>query len=66
MILQEGDKIMVVHRRLFENDKARYFIGIVDGYENGIIKVSGHTWIKEQFGEFFEARTPQGRPGYAD
>ncbi len=53
MILQEGDKILVAHRRLFENDKSRYFVGVVDGYESGIIKVSGYTWTKEQFGGNF-------------
>lgn len=53
MILQEGDKLLVVHRRLFEGDKARYFIGIVDGYEHGITKVTGYTWVREQFGGNF-------------
>src|SRR4051794_3566351 len=53
MILQEGDKLLVVYRRLFESDKSRYFIGVVDGYENGVAKVSGHTWMKEQFGGSF-------------
>jgi hypothetical protein len=49
MILQTGDKILVVHRRLFETDKTRYFIGEVDGYEAGIMKATGHSWVQEQF-----------------
>lgn len=47
MILGEGDKILVVHRRLFEADKTRYFVGIVDAYADGIAKATGFTWMKD-------------------
>lgn len=50
MILQEGDKILVVHRRLFENDTDRFFVGVVDGYETGIARATGYSWYKDQFG----------------
>ena len=53
MILDEGDKVLIVHRRLFAEDAARYFVGVVDGYENGITKASGFTWVREQFGGNF-------------
>src|SRR4051812_30451811 len=60
MILQEGDKLLVVHRRLFESDEARFFIGVVDGYESGIVKVTGFSWIREQFaGSFVEKKDPR-------
>jgi hypothetical protein len=45
MVLSEGSKVLIVHRRLFEADHPRYFVGQVDGYENGIAKVTGHTWV---------------------
>jgi hypothetical protein len=50
MILEKGDKILVVHRRLFERDSDRFFVGIVDGYEDGIARVSGYSWYKNQLG----------------
>ncbi|GJL55474.1 MAG: hypothetical protein NPIRA02_26060 [Nitrospirales bacterium] len=57
MILSNGSKVLVVHRRLFADDQTRYFIGTVLGYENGIAKVKGHTYIKDSLnGEFVERR----------
>ena len=47
MILNPGDKILVVHRPLFEADTARYFLGLVDAYEAGIAKVVGTSWVKD-------------------
>jgi hypothetical protein len=49
MILEEGDKILIVYRRLFEGDETRYFAGIVDGYEAGVAKVTGRTWLRDTF-----------------
>lgn len=55
MILHEGNKVLVVHRRLFETDRPRFFVGTVDGYEAGVAKVSGFSWVKDQFvGKFVE------------
>jgi hypothetical protein len=42
MILQKGEKIHVIHRRNFEKDPHRHFVGVVDSYENGLTRVSGH------------------------
>ena len=50
MLLKEGDKVLVAHRRLFEKDEARYFIGRVEGYEAGVIRASGHSFVREQMG----------------
>jgi hypothetical protein len=44
MILQQGEKIHVVHRRHFEKDPHRHFIGVVDAYENGILRATGHVY----------------------
>lgn len=49
MILDRGDKVLIVHRRLFDGDSIRFFVGVVDSYEDGIAKVTGHTWIREPF-----------------
>lgn len=47
MLLKEGDKLLVAHRRLFERDESRYFIGRVDVYEAGIVKTTGHSYIRD-------------------
>lgn len=53
MILETGSKILIAHRRLFEGDHARFFVGVVEGYESGIARVSGHTWIRSGYhGEY--------------
>lgn len=50
MILQTGDKLLIVHRRLFEKDAARFFVGGVEEYEAGIARVTGHSFVRDTFG----------------
>lgn len=47
MLLERGAKILACHRRLFPEDSARYFFGVVDAYSDGIAKVSGFTWTRD-------------------
>jgi hypothetical protein len=47
MILKEGDKLLVAHRRLFEKDEARFFVGQIDAYDSGIVKATGHTFVRD-------------------
>ena len=47
MLLAEGDIILVAHRRLFETDELRFFIGRVDDYETGIVKVTGQSHVRD-------------------
>ena len=49
MILDLGNKILVVHRRLFEKDKPRYFIGTVEACEEGLARGSGYSWAEDPF-----------------
>ena len=46
-MFKPGDKIMVSHRKLFPNDQQRYFTGLVDAYEHGLVKATGHSWARE-------------------
>ncbi len=61
MILQKGEKIHVIHRRHFEKDPHRHFIGVVDVYENGLARVTGHIYtvdlVKFSFFRRAEQRT---------
>lgn len=49
MILDTGMKVLVAHRRLFEHDQARLFFGTIEGYEAGIARVTGHSWLRDGF-----------------
>jgi hypothetical protein len=48
-MLTQEDKILIVHRRLFEKDTPRFFVGEVQAYEAGITKVNGYTFAKDMF-----------------
>ncbi len=48
-MLDQGEKVFIVHRRLFEKDTPRFFIGEVQVYENGMAKVKGYTFAKDLF-----------------
>ncbi len=47
MILLKGEKIHVVHRRRFEKDLRKHFIGEVEAYENGLVRAVGHVFVIE-------------------
>ena len=47
MLLNTGEKIFVAHRRLFEKDSTRFFVGVVDGYEAGVIRTTGHSYVRD-------------------
>ena len=44
MILRKGEKIHVIHRRLFEKEPHRHFIGVVEEYETGVAQVTGYVY----------------------
>jgi hypothetical protein len=60
MILKAGDSVLVVHRRLFENDKARFFLGTVEAYDEGLASVNGYTFAREEINGSF-VRKPDPR-----
>ncbi len=47
MILKSGDKLLIAHRRLFEKEEPRYFVGEVVAYEAGIIKLAGFSFVRD-------------------
>jgi hypothetical protein len=44
MILKQGEKIHVIHRRRYEREPHRHFVGIVEAYESGLARVNGHVY----------------------
>ena len=61
MILKPGEKIHIIHRRHFEKEPHRHFVGVVEAYESGIARVTGHVYtvdpIKFAFFKRPERRT---------
>ncbi|MDB6016238.1 MAG: hypothetical protein JWR19_727 [Pedosphaera sp.] len=61
MILQKGEKIHVIHRRHFDKDPHRHFVGVVDAYEHGLARITGHIFtvdlVKFSFFRRPEVRT---------
>jgi hypothetical protein len=59
-MLKEGDKILVAHRRLFHGDTAHYFAGRVDAYEDGLVKVTGRSYVRDPYtGAMIEKTEPR-------
>ena len=56
MILQKGEKIHVIHRRILEKEPHRHFLGIVDDYENGVARVTGHVFAVDEVKAVFFRR----------
>lgn len=44
MILKPGEKIHVIHRRYFEKETRRHFVGTVEGYQDGVARVTGYVF----------------------
>ena len=47
MILSNGAKLLISHRRLFAEDHPRFFFGVVEACSESIAKVSGFTWTRD-------------------
>lgn len=60
MILQKGEKVHVIHRRLFEKEARRHFVGIVEDYEGGVARVVGYVYTVDR-SKFTFVRRPEKR-----
>lgn len=59
-MLVDGDKVLIFHRRLFEEDHLRFFVGTVNECRGEIAAVVGHAWIQDVHRGTF-ARKPDMR-----
>jgi hypothetical protein len=60
MILRSGEKIHVIHRRHYDKDAHRHFIGSVEAYEGGVARVVGHVYTVDTT-KFQYIRRPEVR-----
>lgn len=47
MLVNKGDIVLISHRRLFPEDPPRFFTGIVDEFDFGLVRITGYTWQHE-------------------
>ena len=43
-VLSAGEKVHIIHRRHFEKEPHRHFVGVVDACASGIARVTGHVF----------------------
>ena len=53
MLVEPGNHLLIVHRRLFETDHSRFFVGKVEGYDCGIARVSGYSYGRDHLNSKF-------------
>lgn len=56
MVIQVGEKVHIVTRRLFEGDLRRHFAGIVEEVSEPLIRVSGHVFVFDEGANEFVRR----------
>jgi len=42
--IRDGDRIVVVDKKLFRDDNTRVFVGIVEEYDDGVVRARGSTF----------------------
>lgn len=47
MMLENGDKVLVSHRRLFDGDETRFFIGRTIMCEGPLVKIEGYSFVRD-------------------
>lgn len=40
--IREGDKILVIDRKIFHDDNTRFFVGVVEEYDDGVVRLRGY------------------------
>lgn len=60
-LLRPGEKIHVMHRRRFEKDVRRHFVGEVESYGDGIARASGYVFVIDDFSKHLFVKRPDRR-----
>lgn len=60
-LLNSGEKIHVMHRRNFDKDVRRHFVGQVETYENGVARASGYVFVVDDLNKHLFVKRPERR-----
>ena len=47
MILEVGDTVLVSHRRMFQHDEARFFVGKAVACDRELVKLEGYSFVRD-------------------
>jgi hypothetical protein len=42
--VRDGDRVLMVDRRLFREDNSRFFVGAVEEYDDGVLRIRGFSF----------------------
>jgi hypothetical protein len=42
--IRDGDRIVLVDRKLFRDDNTRIFVAVVEEYDDGVVRARGHSF----------------------
>jgi len=56
LVIRPGDKLLACHRRLFDNDQPRFFVGEVLSSNDSVIKVRGYSLLRDLSTGHFERK----------
>ncbi len=60
MVLKQGEKLHVIHRRFYKDDQHRHFIGLVEEFNGTLARVVGHVYTVDTT-QFIFVRRPEVR-----
>jgi hypothetical protein len=60
-ILKRGENVLVIHRRRFDRDIRRHFVGTVEAYEDGIMRASGYVFVNDDLNKQVFLKRPDRR-----
>lgn len=60
-LLSPGEKIHVMHRRRFEKDVRRHFVGQVEACEQGLARTSGYVFVIDDLSKHLFVKRPDRR-----
>ena len=60
-VLKPGEKVHVIHRRLFDKDVRRHFIGEIEDYEDGVARATGYVFVIDDLSNHLFVKRPDKR-----
>lgn len=60
-VVEHGDPVLVITRRLFSSDSRRHFVGHVERYDGNAVRVAGYVFVQGPDGKFVKRKGQRTR-----
>ena len=60
-VLEREEKVLVITRRLFAGDAKRHFVGSIERYDPGAMRVRGYAFYDSEKGSFVKRKSQRTR-----